>query len=195
MEQRLETIRSHVQKLVAVLNSDELVILNRNHVTLQTSDQEVSEYLQIPEKKTAAEKIQESMPIYLHDLNRRNPTSLILPFETPGENWDEKLAYSCQAILALDARKKSNAQTLEAYYRIGKKGKTVWKISKRVYQLFTIRGEGYLYLVEHINITILEKMYDEDFSDQLLEEAQALRREEVNLVLTDSRELILSREE
>ncbi|RIB26664.1 hypothetical protein C2G38_2162795 [Gigaspora rosea] len=134
------------------------------------------------------------MIVYIQDLNRGDPQEPILPFEVPGENWDEKLAYCCQAIIRLNPRLKTNAQVLETYYQLGSvmaekewgetakkklqtyftmgKGKIVAKMSKRVHQLFTTRGEWYMYLVGHVTISILEKMYEEDFTDLLLKEAQ-----------------------
>ncbi|CAG8773202.1 23554_t:CDS:1, partial [Gigaspora margarita] len=60
---------------------------------------------------------------------------------------------------------------LRIYFSIGKR-KIVAKMSKRVHQLFTTRGEWYMYLIEHITIFILEKMYEENFTNHLLKEAQ-----------------------
>ncbi|RIB11996.1 hypothetical protein C2G38_2042202 [Gigaspora rosea] len=146
------------------------------------------------------------------DLNRGDSRDPFMLFEIPGEDWDRKLDHFCRKLLELNTQKKSNAQILEAYYQMGtilaekewndatkkklnfyfwiEKRKSVWKISKRVYQLFNARGEEYLYLVEHINITILEKMYDEDFTDRLLPEAQIRRQDELYYSLDDSQELI-----
>ncbi|RIB17382.1 hypothetical protein C2G38_2187382 [Gigaspora rosea] len=148
MEQRLEAIRSHVQKLAVILKYGELIILERNYVTLCTTEEEVLEYVIILEKRTLSGRIQENMSIYLQDLNRGDSRDPFMPFKIPGEDWDRKM----------------------------EKRKSMWKISKRVYQLFNARGEKYLYLVEHINITILEKMYDEDFTDRLLPDAWTRRQ-------------------
>ncbi|CAG8696158.1 227_t:CDS:2 [Gigaspora margarita] len=103
----------------------------------------------------------QNLSAYLQDLNRRELGNLVLLFESPGEDWDKKLAYACQEILNLNTQRKPNSQILEAYYKLG--------------ALLAKKGEGYLYVVEHINITILEKMYNEDFLDILLVEAHAQR--------------------
>ncbi|RIB15909.1 hypothetical protein C2G38_2318114 [Gigaspora rosea] len=161
MEQRLEAIRSHVQKLAVILKYGELMILDRDRVTLRTTEEEVSEYVIIPEKRTLSGRIQKNMSIYLQDLNRGDSRDPFMSFEIPGEDWDRKLDHSCRKLLELNIQKKSNAQILEAYYQKGtilaekewndatkkklnsyfrmEKRKSVWKISKRVYQLFNAR--------------------------------------------------------
>lgn len=77
---------------------------------------------------------------------------------------------------------------------MAEKRKSIWKIFKRVYQLFTARGEECLHLAEHINIFILEKMYDEDFFDSILAEVQARKQEELYRSLNDLQKLIFSSE-
>ncbi|CAG8838337.1 35730_t:CDS:2, partial [Gigaspora margarita] len=139
MERQLESIKSQVQRIATTLNEDESVSIERDLVTLQMITQKVTEYISIPARKTMAKKIRENITTYLLDLDCEEPRDFMLPPEVSGETWDEKLAL---------------------------KGKAVWRISKRVYQLFSTRGEEYLYIVEHISITVLEKMYDEDFSDR-----------------------------
>ncbi|RIB02981.1 hypothetical protein C2G38_2049640 [Gigaspora rosea] len=202
MEKRLDDIRTYVQRLAAVLEPEETLLLDQNQVTLRAADQEVSEDIFIPERKTLAERIRESMFIYLQDLNRGNPKELILPLEIPGEDWKEKLTHYCQEIIDLNPRLKTNGQFLEAYYQLGSlmdekewseaakkklrlhfstgKGKIVTKMSKRAYQLFNARGEWYMYMLEHINISILEKMYEEYFTYLLLTEAQNRRSDEMS---------------
>ncbi|RIB06394.1 hypothetical protein C2G38_2217234 [Gigaspora rosea] len=163
MEQRLIYIRTYVQRLATVLEPDEIVILDQGCVIFR-----------IPEQK-ALEQIGEL-------------DSLVLPIEGPGEDCDEKLTYACQEILDLNTQRKPNSQILEAYYKLGallaEKG---WNDASR--KKFNI-GEGYLYVVKHINITILEKIYDKDFLNKLLVEAWAQRQGELYCSL-DSTELIL----
>ncbi|CAG8802415.1 27808_t:CDS:2 [Gigaspora margarita] len=155
MEQRLEAIRSSVQKLAVVLKYGELIILDCVCVTLYTTKEEVSEYVVIPEKRTLSGRIRENMCIYLN-----------------------QIYYQMGMVLTEKEWNDTTRKKLNSYFRTEKR-KSIWKILKRVYQLFTARGEEYLYLVEHINITILEKMYNEDFSDRLLPEAWARRQEEL----------------
>ncbi|RIB13132.1 hypothetical protein C2G38_2198679 [Gigaspora rosea] len=45
--------------------------------------------------------------------------NLVLPPESPGEDWDKKLAYACQEILNLNTQRKLNSQILEVYYKLG----------------------------------------------------------------------------
>ncbi|CAG8766697.1 9102_t:CDS:1, partial [Racocetra fulgida] len=52
MENRLNDIRTYVQRLAAVLDPGELILLDCDQVTLQVADQEVSENIVIPERKT-----------------------------------------------------------------------------------------------------------------------------------------------
>ncbi|CAG8825593.1 35094_t:CDS:1, partial [Gigaspora margarita] len=47
-----------------------------------------------------------------------NPANPIIPFEIPGANWDKRLTNSSQKELCTDARRKSNALSLEAYYKL-----------------------------------------------------------------------------
>lgn len=177
MERRLESIKAQLQRIATILNEGESVFIERDRVTLQTTTQKITEFISIPARKTMAEKIRENITTYLLDLDREEPRDFVLPPEVPGETWDEKLDRSCRDILSLNAQGKSNSQILEAYYQMGSvltekgwsdvsrkkfnpyfpqaKGKAVWRISKRVYQLFSTRGEEYLYVVEHINITVL----------------------------------------
>ncbi|CAG8723630.1 9636_t:CDS:2, partial [Gigaspora margarita] len=91
-----ENIRTHIQRLAAALESDEVIILDRDCVILRTSGQEFLEQIVLPERKTSAGKIRENLHIYLQDLHRNEPSDLALPFENPGENWDEKLDLLCQ---------------------------------------------------------------------------------------------------
>ncbi|CAG8608467.1 21563_t:CDS:1, partial [Racocetra persica] len=51
-------------------------------------------------------------------LDRKELKDLVLPPEILGENWNEKLAYSCQAILNLKMQMKFNSQILKLYYQI-----------------------------------------------------------------------------
>ncbi|CAG8840281.1 4650_t:CDS:2 [Gigaspora margarita] len=78
MEQRLEAIRSSVQKLAVVLKYEE-----------------VSEYVVIPEKRTLLGRIRENMCIYLQDLNHGNSKDLFIPFEISEKDWDKELDNSC----------------------------------------------------------------------------------------------------
>ncbi|RIB04429.1 hypothetical protein C2G38_2222438 [Gigaspora rosea] len=158
---------------------DETVIVDRDQVILRTSIQEIAEFMTLLERKTMAKKIRKNLNIYLQDLDCEEPTDFNLTPEVPAGSWDEKLTYVCQEILNLNIQGKLNTYILEAYYQVGSvlmekrwsnvsrkkfnsyfsqaKGKAVWRIAKRVYQLFSARGEKYLYLVEHISITVLAK--------------------------------------
>ncbi|CAG8797704.1 2575_t:CDS:2, partial [Gigaspora margarita] len=145
MKQRLESIKSQVQRIAATLNEGESVFIEHDQITLQTTTQKRKyDYLSL-------------------DLDREEPRDFMHPPEVLGETWNEKLD---QKEWSDVSRKKFNSYFPQA------KEKAVWRISKRVYQLFSTRGEKYLYVVEHINIMVLEKMYDEDFSDRLLVEAR-----------------------
>ncbi|CAG8499713.1 12010_t:CDS:2 [Cetraspora pellucida] len=145
----------------AALEISKEIILNCDHVTLKIADQEISEYISVSEKKTQAEKIRENLYIYLLDLNCRNTLNPIMPLETPKEKWDEKLANGWN-----EAAKRE----LHSYFK-AVRSHTVLKIIKKTYQLFFTCGEWYILIMEHINISTLEKMYDEDFTDCLLVEA------------------------
>ncbi|CAG8722070.1 982_t:CDS:2, partial [Cetraspora pellucida] len=186
----------------AALEIGEEIILNCNHVMLKTADQEISEYILASKKKMQAEKIRENIYKYLLDLNHENPLNPIMLLETPGEKWNERLANVSWKIFEMNLRIKLNGYILEVYYRMEsilaekrwneaakrelrsyfKAGRShmVLKISKRVYQLFVTHGEWHILMVEHINISILEKMYDEDFIDRLLVEACTQRKEEID---------------
>ncbi|CAG8848523.1 560_t:CDS:1, partial [Racocetra persica] len=96
MEKQLDDIRAYVQRLATVLEPEKMLLLDRDQVTLRVADQEVSKDIFIPKRMILAERIRESMFIYLQDLNRRNPKELILPLEIPGEDWEEKLTHCCQ---------------------------------------------------------------------------------------------------
>ncbi|CAG8839836.1 15867_t:CDS:1, partial [Racocetra persica] len=60
MEKRLDDIRAYVQRLAAVLEPEEMLLLDRDQVMLCVADQEVSEDIFIPERMTLAERIRES---------------------------------------------------------------------------------------------------------------------------------------
>ncbi|CAG8778657.1 46233_t:CDS:2 [Gigaspora margarita] len=83
------------KKLAIVLKYDELIILDCDHVTLCTTEEEVLEYIIISEKKTLSERIQENIFFYLQDLNCGNPKDPFMALEILGENWDKKLDNSC----------------------------------------------------------------------------------------------------
>ncbi|RIB29850.1 hypothetical protein C2G38_2154362 [Gigaspora rosea] len=91
IERRLENIKILVQKLVATLEPDELVLLDQDRVTLRTNNQEVSDNVVIPKRRTLAERIHKNMSIYMQDLDHGDPQEPILPFEIPAENWDENV--------------------------------------------------------------------------------------------------------
>ncbi|CAG8838467.1 24049_t:CDS:1, partial [Gigaspora margarita] len=86
--------------------------------------------------------------------------------------------YKLEALLAEKGWNNASRKKFNTYF-LPEKRKAIWKILKRVHQLFVAREEGYLYIVEHINITILEKMYNEDFLDILLVKAHAQRQGEL----------------
>ncbi|CAG8779372.1 21836_t:CDS:1, partial [Racocetra persica] len=50
----------YVQRLAAVLEPEEMLLLDRDQVTLRVADQEVSEDIFIPERMTLDERIRES---------------------------------------------------------------------------------------------------------------------------------------
>ncbi|CAG8833782.1 7304_t:CDS:1, partial [Racocetra persica] len=102
-----------------VLEPEEILLLDWDQVMLRVADQEVFEDIFIPERITLAERIRESIFIYLQDLNCGNPKELILPLKILGEDWEEKLTHCCQEIIDLNLRLKTNGQFLEAYYQLG----------------------------------------------------------------------------
>ncbi|RIB29714.1 hypothetical protein C2G38_2027510 [Gigaspora rosea] len=147
---------------------------------LHSNNQEVSNHVVIPVRRTLAKRIHKTMIIYIQDLNRGDPQEPILPFKVPGEDWDERLAYCYQAIIRLNPRLRTNAHVLETYYQLGsimaekEWGETAkrklrlisqWgkeKLSqkcRREYINSLLPGEWYMYLVEHVTIFILEKIY------------------------------------
>ncbi|RIB20212.1 hypothetical protein C2G38_2179871 [Gigaspora rosea] len=143
--------RTYIQKLAAALILGEALLLSRDCVTLQIAEQEVSEYFNLPKKKTLSERIQENMPIYFQDLNRGDLEEPFISIEISGEDWILETYYQMGTILAEKEWNKIARKKLNSYF-MPEKRKSIWKISKRVYQLFVARGEGYLRFVEHFDI-------------------------------------------
>ncbi|CAG8746742.1 2096_t:CDS:2, partial [Gigaspora margarita] len=94
IKQRLESIKSQVQRIATTLNEGKSVFIEHDWVTLQTTTQKVTKFILIPERKTMPKKIKENMTTYLLDLDYEEPRDFMLPLEVPGETWNDKLAWS-----------------------------------------------------------------------------------------------------
>ncbi|RIB05585.1 hypothetical protein C2G38_2219271 [Gigaspora rosea] len=148
------------QLLVNKLNADEELEIKGRRVIFKSEGQVLEETIK-RSRRNKAQQIHENMTLYLQDLNQISEIEPIIPIELTGRTWEEKLSNVCDLIVE---RGWSN------------------EVRKELCQRLTDAKKGLL-----ITITILERIWESDFSGVMLVEARRLRDEETQnmLVLTE----------
>ncbi|RIB28100.1 hypothetical protein C2G38_2158852 [Gigaspora rosea] len=184
MEAQFKELEKTLQPLLDKLNTDEKIEIKGRQVSFKSQGQVLKKTVDKSKKRNKAQQIHENMPLYLQDLDQGSNMELIMPIETTSRKWEEKLDNICREIKTLNTQVQSNAHVLELERRVSIEDR------KRVYLLFSTRRAWYMQQVQQISITVLERMWESDFSEVLLVEARRLRDEETRELL-GSQELTL----
>ncbi|CAG8757741.1 1172_t:CDS:2, partial [Gigaspora rosea] len=170
-----------LQSLLDKLDSDEELEIKERQVVLKSQGQMFEKTVEKSDGINKAQQIHENMSLYLQDLDQGSNVEPIMPIETAVRTWKEKLK---------DIGEEKIGKSFIYQQITRSKGRLVWKIAKRVYLLFSTRRVWYMQQVQQISITILERIWEPDFSEVLLVEARRLRDEETHELLS-SQELTL----
>ncbi|CAG8835266.1 4836_t:CDS:2, partial [Cetraspora pellucida] len=155
------------------MEPDEELEVKEGEVIFRYQDQEIHEGFGRTERRTKAQQIHDHLALYLQDLDHPMGTELAMPIKAAGETWSEKLSNMCSDVEDLNPRTLSTAEVLETYYKVGS------LLFEKVYMLFAVRGEWCMRQVQHISISVLERMLEGDFSGAMLAEAGRLREEKI----------------